>query len=225
MNNMMPLGDDNSDRRTIPIVTYSLILINILVFLLEIQGGEAFILNWAFTPSQFLTNPMANISTLFTSMFMHGGWGHLIGNMLYLWIFGDNVEDNFGKVKYLIFYIVCGLAATFLQLFFNPGSSIPNLGASGAIAGVLGAYILQRPQGKINVMIGHGLTQMPALIVIGFWFVLQFFSGIGSLASTEDAGGGVAYMAHVGGFLAGLGIAFIFSRLPNSNSTPRNGKV
>ncbi|MBA3237709.1 MAG: rhomboid family intramembrane serine protease [Parachlamydiaceae bacterium] len=219
---MMPLGDDNSDRRTIPIVTYSLIIINILVFLLEIQGGEAFILNWAFTPSQFLAHPIANIPTLFTSMFMHGGWGHLIGNMLYLWIFGDNVEDNFGKVKYLIFYIVCGLAATFLQFFFNSGSSIPNLGASGAIAGVLGAYMLQRPHGKINVMIGFGVTQMPALIVIGFWFVLQFFSGIGSLASTEDVGG-VAYMAHIGGFLAGLGIAFIFNNTPKSNSTSSNG--
>lgn len=216
---MMPLGDDNSDRRSAPIVTYSLIIINILVFLLEIAGGEAFIMNWSFIPSQFIAHPAANFSTLFTSMFMHGGWAHLIGNMLYLWIFGDNVEDNFGKVKYFVFYIICGLAATFMQLIFNQGSTVPNLGASGAIAGVLGAYIFQRPQSRVNVMFGREITQMPALIVIGFWFVLQFFSGVGSLASTEDVGG-VAYLAHVGGFLAGLCIAYIFSKTQNE----RKGK-
>jgi membrane associated rhomboid family serine protease len=142
-------------------------------------------------------------------MFMHAGWAHLLGNMLYLWIFGDNVEDRFGHVKFLIFYLICGLAATFGQLIFNTGSTIPNLGASGAIAGVLGAYIVLFPQGKINVMQGQRAIQVPALIVIGFWFVLQFFSGIGSLANTADTGG-VAYMAHIGGFLAGILLTLLF---------------
>lgn len=207
---MIPLGDDNSDLRSIPTITYTLIVINLLVFLLELSGGEAFILDWAFIPSHFTANPAANFPSLFTSMFMHGGWAHLIGNMLYLWIFGDNVEDHFGKTKYLVFYLVCGLGATFLQYTFNPTSSLPNVGASGAIAGVLGAYIFQRPQGNIQVMVVGGISQMPALLVIGFWFLLQFFSGIGSLSNTNETGG-VAYMAHVGGFLSGLAIAFIFN--------------
>lgn len=208
---MIPIGDDNTLRKTAPVVTYALIAINVLVFFLEIAGGEEFILKWAFIPSRFLENPIANIPTLFTSMFMHAGWGHLIGNMLYLWIFGDNVEDVFGRLKYLIFYIVSGLAATFSQLFFNPTISVPNLGASGAIAGVLGSYILLFPRGKVNVLVGQFMTQLPALIVIGFWFFLQFISGFSSVYSTDESGeGGVAYMAHIGGFLAGLGIAFFY---------------
>ncbi|MBA3722544.1 MAG: rhomboid family intramembrane serine protease [Parachlamydiaceae bacterium] len=209
---MMPLGDDNSLRKSIPIVTYVLIFMNIIFFLLELAGGETFIKEWAFVPSRFLANPIANIPTIFTSMFMHAGWAHLIGNMLYLWIFGDNVEDYFGKIKYLIFYLLCGIAATFSQFIFSSGSSVPNLGASGAIAGVLGAYILLLPQGKVNVLLGSSVTQMPALIVIGFWFLLQFFSGVGSIASTDQSGegGGVAYMAHIGGFLAGLAMAVVF---------------
>ena len=209
---MIPLSDDNSLRKTTPIVTYALIIINIIVFFLEIAGGEEFIKTWSFIPSRFLANPIANIPTLFTSMFMHAGWMHLIGNMLYLWIFGDNVEDRFGKIKYLIFYIICGLAATFSQLVFNTSSTLPNLGASGAIAGVLGAYILLFPSGKVNVMFGRVITQMPALVVIGFWFVLQFISNISATATTARTGGGeeggVAYMAHIGGFIAGLAIAF-----------------
>lgn len=206
---MMPLGDDNSARRSFPYVTYGLIILNILVFLLELAGGETFIKNWAFVPTRFLANPIADFPTIFTSMFMHSGWGHIMGNMLYLWIFGDNVEDYLGKIKYIFFYLVCGVAATFSQLMFTTQSSIPNLGASGAIAGVLGAYILLFPQEKVTVLLGRSTTQMPALIVIGFWFILQFFSGIGSLHSTDDSGG-VAYMAHVGGFLSGLIIAFLF---------------
>lgn len=209
---MIPLSDDNSLRKTTPIVTYALIIINIIVFFLELAGGEEFIKAWSFIPSRFLASPITNIPTLFTSMFMHAGWMHLIGNMLYLWIFGDNVEDLFGKIKYLIFYIVCGLAATFSQLLFNASSTLPNLGASGAIAGILGAYILLFPSGKVNVMLGRTITQMPALIVIGFWFVLQFISNISATATTARTGGGeeggVAYMAHVGGFIAGLAIAF-----------------
>lgn len=211
---MMPLGDDNSDRRSFPIVTYVFIAINVLMFFLELSQGEAFIEKWAFTPSQFAANPASQVPNLFTAMFMHGGWAHLIGNMVYLWIFGDNVEDYFGKIPYILFYLVCGIAASLAQFAVDPGSSIPNLGASGAIAGVLGAYIFQRPQGNVKVLVGRGITLMPALVVIGFWFALQFMSGVGSLASTHDSGG-VAYMAHVGGFLSGLAIAFVASRFFN----------
>jgi membrane associated rhomboid family serine protease len=207
-NRMFPIGDDNTSRRIQPVVTYILIALNVLFFLVELIGGDAFIQTWAFVPSRFLANPAGDFLTIFTSMFMHGGWLHIGGNMLYLWIFGDNVEDRFGHLRYLVFYLLCGIAATFAQLAFSLGSSIPNLGASGAIAGVLGAYLLLFPQRKVTVMVGSGVTQMPALIVIGLWFVLQLFSGIGSIASSADTGG-VAYMAHIGGFIAGVVLAFI----------------
>jgi membrane associated rhomboid family serine protease len=213
---MLPIGDDDSARRTVPLVTYALIALNILFFLVELGGGEAFIMKWAFVPSRFLANPGADFLTLFTSMFMHAGWLHLGGNMLYLWIFGDNVEDRFGHLKFTIFYLLCGLAATFAQLFFGTGSNVPNLGASGAIAGVLGAYILMFPQGRVRVLQGQQVIQVPALIVIGLWIVLQFFSGIGSIASTADTGG-VAYMAHIGGFIAGFVLTFLF----RGRTTPR----
>ena len=174
---MLPIGDDNSGRRIVPLVTYALIVLNVLFFLVEMSGGDAFIMKWAFVPSRFLANPVADFPTLFTSMFMHAGWLHLGGNMLYLWIFGDNVEDRFGHAKFIIFYLLCGLGATFAQLMFSLGSNVPNLGASGAIAGVLGAYILMFPQGRVRVLQGQRVIQVPALIVIGFWIVLQLFSG------------------------------------------------
>jgi membrane associated rhomboid family serine protease len=206
---MLPIGDDNSSRRLQPTVTYALIAINVLFFLVELIGGDAFITAWSFVPSRFLANPAGDFVTIFTSMFMHGGWLHIGGNMLYLWIFGDNVEDRFGHLPYLAFYLACGVAATFAQLAFSVGSDIPNLGASGAIAGVLGAYILLFPYRKIRVMLGYGITEMPSLIVIGLWFVLQLFSGAGSIvASTADTGG-VAFMAHIGGFIFGVVLAFI----------------
>ena len=206
---MFPIGDDNRSRRTFPLVTYILIALNVLFFFVELSGGEAFIMKWAFVPERFLANPTADFLTLFTSMFMHAGWVHLGGNMLYLWIFGDNVEDRLGHIKYIIFYLLCGIAATFAQLAFNTTSNIPNLGASGAVAGILGAYILMFPQGRVNVLMGRGVIPMPALVVIGLWIVLQFFSGIGSIANTADTGG-VAYMAHIGGFIAGLVLTFLF---------------
>jgi len=206
---MFPLGDDNSMRRTTPYVTFVLIAINVLVFLLELQKGDGFIQEWAFVPGRFSDNPGANMATVFTAMFMHGGWLHLGGNMLYLWIFGDNVEDRFGHGTFLTFYLVCGLAATFAQLMVDPGSRVPNLGASGAIAGVLGSYILLFPQGRVRVLQGQQVVQMPALMVIGFWIVLQLFSGIGSIAGAGETGG-VAYMAHIGGFVAGLVLTFLF---------------
>lgn len=206
---MFPIGDDDSGRRTVPLVTYILIAMNILFFFVELGGGDAFIEKWAFVPSRFLANPGGDFLTIFTSMFMHAGWVHLGGNMLYLWIFGDNVEDRFGHIKFSIFYLLCGIAATFAQLAFSSGSTVPNLGASGAIAGVLGAYILLFPQGKVNVLMGRGVIPMPALVVIGLWIILQFFSGFGSIANTADTGG-VAYMAHIGGFIAGFGLTFLF---------------
>ena len=206
---MFPIGDDNTSRRTVPLVTYALMALNVLFFLVELSGGDAFIMEWAFVPSRFLANPFGGLLTLFTSMFMHAGWVHLGGNMLYLWIFGDNVEDRFGHMKFTIFYLLCGLGATFAQLAFSLGSNVPNLGASGAIAGVLGAYILLFPQAKIRVLQGQRVVQVPALIVIGLWIVLQFFSGIGSIANTAQTGG-VAYMAHIGGFLAGFALTFLF---------------
>lgn len=213
---MLPIGDDNSARRTIPLVTYALIALNALFFFLEMNGGEAFIMKWAFVPSRFLADPIGDFPTLFTSMFMHAGWLHLGSNMLYLWIFGDNVEDRFGQVKFIIFYLLAGLAATAAQLAFSLDSNIPNLGASGAIAGVLGAYLVMFPRGRVSVLQGQRVIPMPALIVIGFWFVLQLFSGIGSLASTADTGG-VAYMAHIGGFVAGFVLTFVF----RGNNAPR----
>ncbi len=213
---MLPIGDDNSSRKTAPLVTYALIVLNVLFFLVELGGGEAFIMKWAFVPSRFLADPIGDFPTLFTSMFMHAGLLHLGSNMLYLWIFGDNVEDRFGHGKFTIFYLLCGLGATFAQLAVSMGSNIPNLGASGAIAGVLGAYLVMFPQGRVSVMQGQRVIPLPALIVIGFWFVLQLFSGIGSVASTADTGG-VAYMAHIGGFVAGFVLTYLF----RGNSAPR----
>src|SRR3989442_10687104 len=207
---MLPIGDDDTSRRTVPLVTYALIALNVLLFFVEQSGGDAFIRTWAFVPRRFLANPFGDVLTLFTSMFMHAGWVHLGGNMLYLWIFGDNVEDRFGHLKFLIFYLLCGFAATAAQLFFSLGSSVPNLGASGAIAGVLGAYILMFPQGRVRVLTYSRVVDMPALTVIGLWFALQLFSSVGSLASADRTGGGVAYMAHVGGFVAGLVLGFLF---------------
>jgi membrane associated rhomboid family serine protease len=206
---MLPIGDDDSSRRTVPVVTYALIALNVLFFFVELTGGDAFINRWAFVPSRFLANPGADFLTLFTSMFMHAGWLHLGGNMLYLWIFGDNVEDRFGHVKYLIFYLVCGLAATFAQLAFSTGSNIPNLGASGAIAGVLGSYIVMFPQEQVKVLLGTTVSSVSALIVIGGWIVLQFFSGVASITSAAADTGGVAFMAHIGGFIAGVVLTFL----------------
>ena len=206
---MLPIGDDDTSRTTVPLVTYALLALNVLFFFVEQSGGDAFVGKWGFVPRRFLANPAEDFVTLFTSMFMHAGWMHLGGNMLYLWIFGDNVEDRFGHATFTIFYLLCGLAATFAQLAFSLGSNVPNLGASGAIAGVLGAYIVLFPQGSVRVLQGQRVIQMPALIVIGFWIVLQFFSGIGSIANSAETGG-VAYMAHIGGFLAGFVLTFVF---------------
>ena len=217
---MFPIGDDNSQERTVPVVTYALVALNVLVFLLELSSGDQFVERWAFIPARFASNPAANFATIFTAMFMHGGWLHLLGNMLFLWIFGDNVEDRLGHVKFLVFYLLAGIAATLAQFAIAPHSTVPNVGASGAIAGVLGAYILMFPQSRVNVLLGRQIVAMPAVAVLGMWIVFQLISGVGSLAYTDENAnvGGVAYMAHTGGFAAGLLMAFPF-RSPPPNST------
>jgi membrane associated rhomboid family serine protease len=207
---MFPVGDDNSQERTVPVVTFALIALNVLFFLVELSGGDQFINDWAFIPARFSAHPETNVVTIFTSMFMHGGWVHLFGNMLFLWIFGDNVEDRFGHVKFLIFYLLAGVAATFSQYAVLPESGVPNVGASGAIAGVLGAYIIMFPQSRVNVLLGRQIVAMPAFVVLGLWIALQLVSGVGTIAPTDESSGGVAYMAHVGGFVSGLLMTFLF---------------
>jgi membrane associated rhomboid family serine protease len=206
---MIPIGDDNSQRRLFPVVTWVFVAINLLVFFLELAGGVSFVMTWSFIPLRFLSDPQGNFITIFTSMFMHAGWLHLGGNMLYLIIFGDNVEDRFGHIKFLIFYLLCGIIAMFAQMAVNPTSDVPNLGASGAIAGVLGAYLILFPKRRVRVLLVRWIVYMPALLVIGVWILLQLFSGIGTLASSTS-GGGVAYMAHIGGFFGGALLTFLF---------------
>ncbi|HNS06935.1 MAG TPA: rhomboid family intramembrane serine protease [Anaerolineaceae bacterium] len=207
---MIPIGDDNSQRRLVPVVTWILVILNVAVFLLELMGGDVFIMMWSFIPARFMQDSAGNMITIFTSMFMHAGWFHLIGNMLYLIIFGDNVEDRFGHVKFLLFYVLCGFIAMLAQLIAAPYVTIPNLGASGAIAGVLGAYLVLFPRRRVRVLLGWWIVHLPALIVIGGWILIQVLSSLGSLAGSASAAGGVAYMAHIGGFLSGLVLSFFF---------------
>jgi membrane associated rhomboid family serine protease len=218
---MFPIGDDNTQERTFPVVTYSLIALNVLFFLVELSGGDQFIKQWAFIPARFSAAPVSDAVTILTSMFMHASWMHLFGNMLFLWIFGDNVEDRFGHLQFLLFYLLVGLAATLAQFALAPHSSLPNVGASGAIAGVLGAYILMFPQSRVNVLLGRQIVAMPAIIVLGMWIALQLFSGMGSIAYTDETAdaGGVAYMAHIGGFFAGFLLTFLFRGAIGSQST------
>jgi len=205
---MFPVGDDNSQRRTFPYVTTALVVLNVLVFLLELSQGEKFITDWAFIPARFSGEPGSDAVTIFTAMFMHGGWMHLFGNMLFLWIFGDNVEDRIGHVKFLIFYLLAGLAATFAQYYVSSNSAIPNVGASGAIAGVLGAYLLMFPQSRVNVLLGRQIVAMPAFAVLGLWILFQIISGF-TMSDQRGDVGGIAYMAHIGGFVAGLAMALL----------------
>ena len=209
---MFPVSDDDSQRRTFPAVTLSLIGLNVLFFLAELGGGEGLITEWAFIPARFSEHPAANLVTVFSAMFMHGGWFHLFGNMLFLWIFGDNVEDRLGHIKFLVFYLLAGIAATLAQYAVSPESGVPNVGASGAIAGVLGAYILMFPQARVNVLLGRQIVAMPAFVVLGLWIVVQLISGVGTIGATDESAGvgGIAYMAHIGGFAAGLLMGFFF---------------
>ncbi len=212
---MIPLRD-NVPSSTRPWMNYLLISLNVVVFLYEVtllKAGllEKFILHWGFVPFHFLNSPLPKIPTLFSAMFLHGGFMHLVGNMLYLWIFGDNVEDWYGHWQYLIFYLLCGLAASFGQMVTNIHSSMPTIGASGAIAGVLGSYLLLYPNARVLTLIPFGfflrMIEIPAFFFLGFWFLLQMFSGTLTLGSQS---GGVAWWAHIGGFLAGVVLVLIY---------------
>ncbi|MBA4313321.1 MAG: rhomboid family intramembrane serine protease [Chlorobiaceae bacterium] len=212
---MIPLRDTNPSRK-VPIVNYILIATNILVFLFELSLDadlEKFIYNYGVVPAYIMNDfrmmsiGVGTIFPLFTSMFLHGGWIHLIGNMLFLYIFGDNVEDRFGHIRYILFYIIAGVSAAVMQTIIFPESTAPMVGASGAIAGVLGAYVFMFPQAKVVTLIPiflfFQIVELPAFIFLGIWFIMQIFSGIFSLGIGADAGG-VAWWAHIGGFLAGV---------------------
>jgi len=215
---MLPLGDDNSSRRTFPIINYALIAINILVFVLfELTNPDldSFLTRWGTIPAQIVAGK--GLETLLTSMFLHANLVHIGGNMLFLWIFGDNVEDAFGHVLYIIFYLVCGFAASLAQVLVGPSSTIPGVGASGAIAGVLAAYIVLFGARPVRVLLGPTVTSVPAYLMIGLWIVTQLVSGFGSLGDT--ASGGVAYFAHIGGFFAGLILTFLLRGFVGSRTT------
>ena len=213
---MFPIGDERVQGGPPAVVTFGLIALNVLAFFVELaQPSEAalqsFIQAWGVVPREYSavrdlppTIPLPFWSTLLTSMFLHGGWMHLGGNMLYLWIFGDNLEKVMGAVRFAIFYLACGLAASFAHIVFGPGSNVPAVGASGAISGVLGGYLVLFPRNQVRVLTRGGIAHVPAIVVLGFWIVIQLLNGVGSMATTSETGGGVAYMAHIGGFAAGL---------------------
>jgi membrane associated rhomboid family serine protease len=212
---MFPIGDDRVQGGPVPIITLGLIVLNVVAFLYELgqpsSGAlQSFIQAWGVVPREYTlardlapTIPLPFWTTLFTSMFLHGGWMHLGGNMLYLWIFGDNLEKVMGNARFLLFYLACGIAAGLAHIFVSGASDIPTVGASGAISGVLGGYLVRFPGNRVRVLTRGGIVAMPAIVVLGFWIVIQLISGIGSLGVSTDTGG-VAYMAHVGGFVAGL---------------------
>ncbi len=244
---MIPIGDEGTPiQRGLPIVNLALIGVNIVVFLFQLATGldnGPITMGWSLVPREISSGydiigslpDFAGITyyaaplgipwlTFLTSMFMHGGWLHIGSNMLFLFIFGDNVEDNMGSVKYLIFYLLCGFAADFTQYFMGGTTSpVPNLGASGAIAGVLGAYLILFPQAKVRSLILLGffatIARVPALIMIGLWIATQFISVFLAQEQAAGGGGGVAYWAHVGGFIAGVLLLFVF-RGRSNQSTP-----
>jgi membrane associated rhomboid family serine protease len=211
---VIPLRDIVPSRTT-PLVTIAIIAVNVLVFLFELSLGRAvedFTMTWGLVPAAF------SWVTVFTSMFLHGGILHVAGNMLYLWIFGDNVEDRMGHGRFLVFYLLCGVAAALGQTFAAPDSLVPMVGASGAIAGVMGAYFVLYPKSRIVTLVTlvffFQVVEVPAIFFLGIWFVMQFLSGVGSIVSTAagDPGGGVAFWAHVAGFAAGASGVFVFRR-------------
>ena len=250
---VFPLYDDNADRLTTPIVNYAIIAANVLVFVVFQQLGANDSFTYSFstvpleittgrdivTPARVLEHPITGqrllvpglgptpISvylTLFTSMFMHGGIAHIAGNMLFLWIFGDNIEDRLGHVRYLLFYLVCGIAASLAHVFTTAAFAtdqssmlVPSLGASGAISGVLGGYLLLHPKRRVTVILFRFLTDVPAYVAIGIWFAFQLISGLGMLGGGSQEGG-VAYAAHIGGFVAGVVLIKLFDR--GSRSVP-----
>jgi membrane associated rhomboid family serine protease len=230
---MFPIGDDNSDRTITPFVNYAFIALNILVFvfLQGLGGNDAFSYAFSLVPKEITTgvdlsgvqivqdalgntgkvhlysSPLPVYFNFLSSMFMHGGWAHLLGNMLFLWIFGDNIEDRLGHIRYVIFYLVCGFAAALGQIVLDSGSVIPMLGASGAISGVLGGYILLFPHRRVKAFIFRFFTEVPAYVAIGLWIGYQLVLGY----MTDPGTGGVAYAAHIGGFIAGLALVKVFA--------------
>jgi membrane associated rhomboid family serine protease len=207
---MFPISDVIPSR-TVPVVTIGLIVVNALVFLHELllpaPSLEAFMQQYALIPAGF------SWPTVFTSMFLHAGFWHVLPNMVYLWIFGDNVEDRLGHARYLAFYLAAGTAAAVAQLAINPFSAVPMVGASGAIAGVMGAYFVLYPQSRVLtavfVLIFFDVIEIPAIFFLGLWFLLQLLSGVGSLGVSNAAGGGTAFFAHIGGFATGAVVGVI----------------
>ena len=218
---MVPIGDEN-DQSGIAFVTIGLIALNVLAFLLEISQPspaalQSFIEAWGVVPREYAAGrdlppqiPYPYWSTLLTSMFLHGGWGHLGGNMLFLWIFGDNIEHRVGHLRFVLYYTLCGLAAGVAHIVFNSGSAIPTVGASGAISGVLGGYLVLFPRNRVYVMTWGGVASVPAVLMLGLWILMQFINQFGAVADTPETGG-VAYLAHIGGFAAGMILAPLFS--------------
>ncbi len=213
---MFPIRDSNRTSR-FPVMNWLLILANALVFFYEISLGEGqlneFIHEFAMMPAKLQSDPQTFAFTVFSSMFMHAGWFHFLSNVWILHIFGDNVEDRMGPIRYLVFYLLGGVAAALLETYVSPGSQIPVLGASGAIAGVLGGYVLLFPGARVRTavfLIFISIMDLPAVIFIGFWFVSQLFSGLASIGATATAG--VAWWAHIGGFAMGLLLCGLFAR-------------
>ncbi len=211
MGALIPLGDVSRRRSRFPIATALIILINALVFFLELQGGDAFVYQWAATPAYILSGHRE--ITLLTSMFLHASWSHILGNMIFLWAFGPTMEDSMTPIRFTAFYLLGGLVAMFAQMAAAPSSMIPTLGASGAIAAVMGAFLVTYPRDRIRslliIFFFIRVTFVPAILIIGFWFLIQLFN-VGSVAAVQT--GGVAYMAHVGGFLFGALTARLFQR-------------
>ena len=217
---MIPIGDDNITGGPPPLLNWALIAVNVAAFFLELsqpseRALQSFITAWGVVPREYSSGhdiapliPLPFWSTLITSMFLHGGWMHLGGNMLYLWIFGDNLNKVMGHVRYFLFYMVCGLAAGLAHIAFNSGSGVPSVGASGAISGVLGGYMLLFPRNRVRVMMRGGITAVPAYVMLGLWILIQIVSGA---MDQGGEGGGVAFMAHIGGFAAGLLLVKLFA--------------
>ena len=207
---MIPLRDTQPSHSP-PFVTATVIALNILVFLYQVSldqfTGNHFIEKYALVPDRL------QLSDVVTSMFLHGGWMHLIGNMWFLWIYGDNVEDVLGHGKYLMFYLLCGVAAAVVHMTMNPYSRVPTVGASGAIAGVMGAYLIKFPHSRIltlvPIFVFFTTMELPALVILAYWFILQIFAGIGSIGYSNVSRGGVAWWAHAGGFLAGMLLIYV----------------
>ncbi|MEJ7763804.1 MAG: rhomboid family intramembrane serine protease [Thermomicrobiales bacterium] len=213
---MIPIGDEPHGRRLTPVVTYTLLALNVIVFVYEMTLSERglfqFFAEWAVVPAS--VSEGNDLVTLVTSQFMHGGYAHIIGNMLFLWVFGDNIEDIMGHAKFVIFYLLTGVVAALAQVLIDPGSTVPIVGASGAISGVLGAYIVLFPFGKIRTAILIGFIPIifmtPAWLQIGLWALIQFFNGFAAFTVDSQEVGGVAYFAHIGGFLCGALAIWLF---------------